>query len=235
MRNFRVAPGQTTIPGRGTGLGERANGLSLKKTAPECRDLILWEDGTVAAGVRPIGAGYAVHLGLEFCHRNIWWDGREATKSLFRHVLDWRGVEQLPARVEDGLILRHTVSNNGLYDLYVMWNTSDKYDVATDLVFAPGMTPAYRLDVRTGKQVPLTKDDAGWRLRGLSIPPLEMQMYLTPRGKIASAPFAWFTLQRNWWRGTKEARPLRPFERKYALDLTEDWAFTPLEGIPFAS
>jgi hypothetical protein len=59
-----------------------------------------------------------------------------------------------------------------------------------------------------------------------------MKVYMTPRGKIASAPLAWLNLQPNWSRGTRKPpdRKLPEIRQDHSLDLTEDWAFRPLDG-----
>ena len=69
-----------------------ANGLSLEKVAPECRDLIKWNDGTTAAGIRPLGRGYVIDMGVVF--------GRHGSSPLMKKLLEdiaqWRGVTQRP-------------------------------------------------------------------------------------------------------------------------------------------
>lgn len=56
------------------------------------------------------------------------------------------------------------------------------------------------------------------------------KVYLTPRNALARAPQEWFTLQRNWWRGTTKptGRPLPPPAHKFSVDLSADWSFMPL-------
>ncbi len=45
---------------------EHSAGLSMKKTDPACEDLLQWDDGSVAAGVRTLGKGPGLQPGLEF-------------------------------------------------------------------------------------------------------------------------------------------------------------------------
>lgn len=40
-------------------------GLRLKKRAEDAQDLLLWEDGTVAVGMRKLGKGYIVNFGYK--------------------------------------------------------------------------------------------------------------------------------------------------------------------------
>ena len=42
---------------------ESSAGLSLRKIDPACEDLLQWDDGAVAAGVRRLGKGMVFHLG----------------------------------------------------------------------------------------------------------------------------------------------------------------------------
>ena len=52
------------------------------------------------------------------------------------------------------------------------------------------------------------------------------------RGRLADAPTEWFTLQRGWWRGTADTgTAIPPYIAKLAVNLTEDWAFKPREGL----
>jgi hypothetical protein len=51
MRIVSPTPGQDVLSAGGW-KATPANGLSLREVAPECRDFLTWEDGSVAAGVR---------------------------------------------------------------------------------------------------------------------------------------------------------------------------------------
>lgn len=208
-----IAPGQevfTTNIVRFNGLG---HGLSLEKVAPDCRDLLVWDDGTVAAGMRQLGKGWIVQLGPH---------SRDTSTLLA--LLAWRGVQPHPARLSTNqtpagpVMLRHWLSNNGLYDVWTLWNQDAQKSITTDLVFGKGAMPVPCIEIGNARP-------AG--PNGIVLQPLQTRIFLTPRESFARAGLDWFELQRSWWRGTKapasKALPEPPHQR--SLDLSESWAW----------
>jgi len=201
-------------------------GLRMKKVADDAQDLLMWKDGTVAAGVRKIGEGQIIQLGARA--NGAVWLGLD-TKA-FQRILDWRGVTKIPAHITDpallkDLIMRHYVSNNGLYDVWVIFNQSDKTPAKATIQFDnAALTEALELENNTF--VPITDG----KLTDLAFDPLQTRLFLTPRNQIALAPLRWFELQRNWWRGTTPPpdKELPAPPHKFSLDLGADWAFRPL-------
>ena len=197
---------------------ENGAGLSLKKIDPACEDLLLWQDGSVAAGVRRLGKGMVFHLGAN-------------SLVLPFQVLEWLQVKKTPIASSDKAITtRHYVSNNGLYDIWLMWNTKGE-PVTSTFTFREGCRPASLRDANTGKAVALESDARGVRLAKVAFTAWETHGYLSPRGRIATAPVDWFALQRQWWSGTADPGPPIPaFRSKVCLNLTEDWAYKILDG-----
>ena len=240
------APGQTLFTTETWKHTEQANGLTLQKVAPDAQDLLLWEDGSVAVGMRPLGKGYIVQVGAKFSHAKMFDRVNEpggpnlaveAVTTLYATLLDWRGVRRLPGSVrsERGVVLmRHYVSNNGLHDVWVLWNQDRERPATVDLTFAAGLHPVSATEVRTGESVPIHRADAGDRLTDLTLAPLESRMFLTPRGRIETAGLDWLRLQRGWWQGTTppSAKRLPTPEQlqTHTLALTEGWAFRPVDG-----
>jgi hypothetical protein len=224
---LRFAPGQTVFAPEQLDVAHaQANGLKLEPRDPDCRNIILWEDGTVAAGIRPLGRGCVVNLGLKFCRDPLWDGGTELTQRLFEGLFHWAKLRRVPAAA-GGVLLRHYVSNNGLYDFWTLWNRDAKKEVKTQLVFAAETSPAECVDVKTGLAVPLSRPDEGPATVGpLRIAPLEMRMFRTPREEIARAPWAWYALQTRWWRGTTapSPAPLKLADTAHVVDLSRDWA-----------
>lgn len=201
-----------------------ANGLSLEQVAPECRDLVRWQDGAVAAGMRPLGRGMVVHLGLKFSGagggggNEVRWLGR---------LLDWAKVPRLGAQATDAM-LRHSVANNGLWDQWTVFNADRKRTVETALRF--DHRPAGCRDLLDGSEVALRDDGTGAALDGLRLGPCETRSWLTPRGHIADAALAWFDLQRSWWRASVAPQRI-PQAYDYSdrvLELEDGWACKPL-------
>ena len=82
-----------------------------RRPTPSCQDVALWEDGTVAAGARKLGKGMVIDFGMFDSLR------------LITQALDKMGIRHVPGHVtDDKVIMRHFVSNNGLYDVWTMWN-----------------------------------------------------------------------------------------------------------------
>ncbi|MDD5199075.1 MAG: hypothetical protein PHC88_04670 [Terrimicrobiaceae bacterium] len=223
--------------------GVRANGLHLEKIAPEAQNLLLWSDGSVAAGMRPLGKGFIVELGAKFTGAKIFDRVEPGANSpetiqlreMLSALLDWRGVKPEAGHLSpenEQVWLRPAVTNNGLYDTWTLFNWSHDASQTVSIVLEKGKNPSFAIDMRGGKEFPVTASPDGARLDNITLDPLETQVFLTPRGRITRAPAAWFDLQRKWWRGTTKpaARPLpAPFQR-HADDLTDDWKFQTLEG-----
>jgi len=195
-------------------------GMSLHKEKSECQDLLLWKDGTTAIGMRPLGKGYVIDLAAPL----------NAPQTL-KDIVAWAGIATVPATA-DGVLMRNFVSNNGLYDVWAMWNQKDA-SVTTNLVFRNGLKPAAAIDVKTGAPVGVQVSGSGAIIEGISFEPWQTRVFLTPRSEIAQAPARWFELQRSWWKGTADPGPPLPlFKSKLSLPLTDNWAFKPLDSVP---
>ncbi len=195
-------------------------GMALEKVAPDGVDLLQWSSGGVAAGMRPLGKGYVIDLGCRV--------SREMTGQMFAEIFKWQNVAPIPAHVEpasDKEKFRHFVSNNGLYDVWVIWNIDKAQPLAIDLVFSDTLNPTWGYVVKDGSKIAIDKQ----RL-SLKIPPGETAFYLTPRSDIAAASTEWFTMQRSWWQGTAAPTmaPLPTAPHKWSVDLSDDWAFKPV-------
>lgn len=246
-RNLTPAPGQEVFPASAWKGMPMANGLSLAKEAPDCIDLLRWPDGSVGVGMRPLGKGFIVNVGAKFVYDNIVRGDTIATTKMFTRLLDYFHVARVPATIagidnapfattvpggvpppekhSKPMMFRHFLSNNGLYDVWVLWN-STKQPETIALTLDPSLKATWAIDVKTGTKVPV---DA---FKRLAFEPLETKCFLTPRNDITQAPADWFVLQRNWWRGVAkpEMKPLKPFTPKLALDLSDDWAFMPVKN-----
>jgi hypothetical protein len=149
-----------------------------------------------------------------------------ATGKLFEQILDWRHVARVPGQLvpqsEDGL-LRHFVSNSGLYDVWVMWNQSADRELDTTLhVTVP--QPKWAMNLLNGTRMTMSGPDLPVHLAAF-----ETAIYLTPRVQVADAPQQWFELQRRWWSGVGDpGKPFPPVDQKLTRNLTLDWDFAPL-------
>lgn len=234
-RRIKPAPGQSIITDH---LGKAdVYGLSLKRTASNAQDILLWNDKTVAAGIRPIGKGYLVTIACRFSElrmhdrvSDIQKNQTDPLTVLLKAILSWRGIQ--PNSVEFGpnnssVILRHFLSNNGLYDVWVLFNQNGTNTASGEMTFRDGSVPTWGTNVRTGDTMAISNGKLP-----LTLAPLETQAYLTPRDQITSAPGEWFALQRNWWQGTVSppASSLPSIPSRISLDLGQDWSFKPLSA-----
>ena len=219
-RGLHFAPGQKVFHGDVPQwrYAQHSEGLSLKKIDPACQDLLVWDDGAVAAGVRRLGKGMVFNLGAN-------------SQVLPFQVLEWLQVKKVPiASSNKAVMTRHFVSNNGLYDVWVMWNTEGKA-ATSDFTFREGCRPAELRDVNTGRSVRLQNGAGVTRLANVAFGAWETHGFLSPRGRIDRAAAEWFALQRDWWSGTADpGTPVKPFKSRSCLDLTDDWAYKILDG-----
>ena len=139
--------------------GVAANGLHLQKVASDTQDLLLWKDGSVAAGVRPLGKGYIVELGCKFTATGISDriepkgenDESRHLRALVMALLDWRKVTPEPAHLTTDnpeVLFRHGVTNNGVYDTWTMWNQSEDKPQTVSVAFVDNKSPAFSIDMR---------------------------------------------------------------------------------------
>jgi hypothetical protein len=151
-----------------------------------------------------------------------------ATGQLFGQILDSCGVERVPGQLapasEDAL-LRHYVSNSGLYDVWVIWNQSPTKPVSTSITLQ-GIHAPWALNLLDGKRTDLHVQTIPVQLDAL-----DSAIYITPRDQTAAAQ-DWFDLQRRWWQGTEDTgKPIPAVPDKLVDDLTSDWAFSPSDAI----
>ena len=234
------APGQDIFPQDDWNGETKPNGLTLQKVAPECRELMLWRNGGVAIGIRPLGKGFIVDVGVKFSAARMAdrWEGKPSagelmTAKLFTSLLDAFHIQRLPATLSDAfspVLWKHYVSNNGLYDVWNLWNRDSVAAQTASLLFEKGLNPAWCLELKnTPDAVPIAQAGGGSKLENLRFEPGETRIFLTPCRHPEFASAEWFDLQRNWWRGTAPIRKnLPPFSPRMTLDLYGSWAFRPL-------
>ncbi|MGE9289393.1 MAG: hypothetical protein ACQKBT_00295, partial [Puniceicoccales bacterium] len=243
---MRPAPGSDVF--QGDWESSRANGLFLEAIVPEAKPLMLWDNGQVAVGVRPLGKGQIIQVGCKFTGEKMAdrlepnprrdepdIDSRsEPAKALTRflgQLMNWLKVSPVPMVWEPGnyfVKLRHFESNNGLYDVWIAWNQSPKVSAEGAIVLS-GLenNPDWALDLLAGQEIAVENG----RIPVL-LEPMETRAYLTPKNQLCRAPAEWLDLQRKWWRAPVDLRydKLEPVSWLDARDLTEDWAFQALTG-----
>jgi hypothetical protein len=229
-QTLQPAPNQDVFTGDWS--ARKANGLTLEKVAPDVKDLMLWKDGTVAVGMRPLGKGFIIQVGCHFGHTTI--TNRlettpdadaQALIDLLDQLMQSLHIARIPAKFENGapaISFRHFITNNGLFDVWVTWNRSLTDPIDGNLVLGDEFTPAWAIEVHNGESLPV----ANHRL-AVKLLPLETRAFLTPRKTLASAPADWFELQRNWWAGSTPPpdHPLPPPPHQFSVDLRDGWDF----------
>jgi hypothetical protein len=241
---FDLVPGQTLFPADFDPHLKNGSGLHLRKALPDCQDLLTWTaDGSIAAGLRPIGKGLIIDMGVHT--DSVGWGDSRTMTTLFDAVLDHAKIPRDPISLQNvaldpsvlshdadtrSLFFRHYLSNNGLYDVSTFWNHNAN-PLLADLTFPPD-GPASAVVVKTGDSVPLVAGDNGAKVLKIALKPNESESYLTPRPHLENAARAWFDLQREWWKGASPPPPDRlPSAadlHKETVPLADDWTFKTL-------
>ena len=224
-----AAKGQTILTGDEWTTPWRAGGAALKKQAPDCVDLLFYNDGSTAVGMRPLGKGWVIHTGLQ--------NDAPRIASLITAIAEHFGAaERVPVTASpwpNGLHLRHYVSNTGLHDIFVLFNEGAPR-MRVDLVFKGGFHPPSLTDLLTKEALPITRQPSGDTVQGVTLDSCQTRMFLAPRSDINGSPLEWLTLQRGWWQGTKKppAKPLPTAKelQRHMLDLSDDWAWKRVDG-----
>jgi hypothetical protein len=232
---LRAAPGQRVFTDHDWLASVRGSGASLRRVAADVQDLLLWEDGTVAAGMRRLGKGRVIHLG---CHFEELMDRNPAPNvtALLAAVMDFLGVERVPAQVSnpDSVVLRHFIGNSGLHDVFVLYNDTAN-PVTSDVVFTGSEPPHVLTELNSTATTPVTTVDGKPGVYGLNLGPWGMRVFLSPRTDVAGSALEWLTVQRNWWAGTASPSAV-PFPtpeqmRRNSVDFTAGWAFLPVDDL----
>jgi len=233
---LKLAPHQPVFQSKAWDAGVRGCGLSLRRVAPDAQDLMLWEDGSVAAGLRPLGSGRVIHLGVTFEALG----DRTASPlltALLGQIIDHLAVARVPARAPK-VMLRHYISNNGIYDLWMLFNESDS-PVTTDFTFIGHDPPQKLFEAKTAEwtRVSLQQNIPG--IYGLTLNPMETRLFQSSRARFERAPLEWLHVQRDWWAGTTPAPatrlPTPAHDQQHSIDLSDDWAFQGIDGLSEAA
>ena len=225
-----AAKGQTILTGDIWTTPWRGGGNALKKQAADCIDLLIYNDGTTAVGMRPLGKGWIIHTGLQN-------DGGRIASLITAIARHFGAAEPVPIGASpspNGLRLRHYVSNTGLHDIFVLFNEGQP-PMKFDLVFGQGFHPTEVTDLITRESLPLTRQKAGDTIQGVTLDSCQTRMFLSPRADVTASPLEWLTLQRGWWQGTQKppAKPLPTTQQlqEHVLDLSDDWAWKRVDNL----
>ncbi len=196
---------------------QNGDGVKLKSIASDTTPLLRWRDGSVAAGMRKLGKGWVITFGL----RTPTWYAN--TYQLLTALLRWAEARPLELVAEAPLIPRHYLSNNGLYDIWVLWNSDLKKSVPYRFHFRR-QQPGKLTDLLSGRPGDLSGE----------LPPLEFKVLTSPRTDPARAARRWFLLQCGRWQGA-EKPPVTVNDRKYdytrnTLSLNGDWEVRELDA-----
>ncbi len=190
-RNIRLAPDQKVFEEDWTRFlaGKGLDGLKLEKIDPDATDIAYWEDGSVAIGMRKIGKGYILQVGCRFGERGIGHSlglnksGKieqtniAALAAMVEGILKWQGVKPDPVAWTPGnitVIPKHFISNNGLYDIWVVFNQSADQTIGGALEFDSTITAEWAIDIQNGQRQKVT----GRRI-SVTLPPEETRAFLT--------------------------------------------------------
>jgi len=247
---YRRPVGENGQLGLSTGAGPgnlAGNGLGLKPGTPDVQPLMRWkQDHSLAVGLRRLGKGRVFIVGLKFFNDRPW-SGAPALQAKFvNDILAYCGYRnQDDARVDSHLISgqtkdhdaplgRHLMSNNGLYDVYLVCNQGQ--DAKTMTLSLPRRAVAWAWDVAARRAVTPTAEHGRMNYSLAGMAPDELRAVLVPRGDICRAPAEWLKLQSTWWRGgDAPGKVLTPDRYDDVVDLSDGWTLTPMRDDRFAA
>jgi len=221
----KTVPGQAVFTDSAWSNNYSGAGMKLAKISPECQDLMLWPDGSVAAGLRPLGKGFVVDLGVRFHQGTLLWGGGDATNLVLNEIVKWqhKGVEHASARRCRVVPFE---SNNGLYDVYMVWATGLDEPRQLPLHISGANAPSTVRDYMNGNILTAQHKGNDTMYDGMPLAPRDTRAYLAMKDQIVSAPLQWLKLQRLWWAGatTPPPAPPEPPHSLTHMDLSSDWA-----------
>ncbi len=166
----------------------KGDGARLDLLAEDVQTLYRWADGTPAVTLRPYGKGYVITFGMRLLPSS-----ENHVRMLLCDVLSWAKVKPLLIDAPQQFHPKHYVANNGLSDIFVLWNNSNEKKPYA-FTFRDG-EPRALTDVITGKPV----GNAG------ELGPLDFLMVSAPRKDLADATEIWTHIQCGYWQGTEKS------------------------------
>ncbi len=213
---FSFAPGQKIFQVNVLEAPFLADGVKLKSVGQGTETLATWADGSTAIGMRRLGKGMVITFGTRLLA------SKENSRKLLCDILRQAGITPLGLVAEAPLYPRHFVSNNGLYDVWVLWNSDEKKAVPYTFKFRDGKERVLT-DVLTGKPGAITGE----------IPPLEFKAFTSPRNPEA-ATAEWFNVQYNYWQGTEKPpvtlRDATTAHTENTLNLDGEWEIRTIDA-----
>jgi len=229
--------------------GIYGNGIGLVPREPGCEVLMRWvHDGSVAVGRRKLGKGQVIAVGVKFFNDRYWWGNRAHQDKFVNDILHYCNIHSERRAWANGTLIsgstaihdapagRRFLSNNGLYEVYLLCNHAEKQKDMRLSVSAGRTAPPWAFDVQTGQSLNSEAKEERVVFEPVALEPLELRGLLVPRMKVAAAPWQWLRLQCRWWRGGDAAgKVLNADEWPNVENLTPDWAFAPAEGVDLAA
>jgi len=186
-------------------------GIVLSSEDPESKALALWEDGSIAVGMRTIGKGRVIVLGASF-----WRDGQDingrwvpyGTNVFFDRLLTDLGVSKEADASSNRVWVRKTTTKNGLQDWLIAINANERgnnaenAEVTSDLSLKVDSVPDSVIDMVTGAPVDFKTRPGGW----VDIPSVKFAKYDTRifavnrAGTVADAIPAWWAEKLKYWK-----------------------------------
>ncbi len=155
-------------------------GVVLRPEQPGTKALALWEDGSIAVGMREFGKGRVIVLGASF-----WRDGQDingrwvpnGVNAFFDRLLPDLGVNKDIDASSNKIWVRKVTTKNGLQNWLIATNANerDNNDVTSDLSLKVDSTPDVVLDMVSGKAVEFKSRPGVW----IGIPSVQSGKYET--------------------------------------------------------
>ena len=225
--NAKVAiPAGNTLLKRLAGRTFNGSGLAFDpaNVAPE-HVLARWEDGAIAAAVRPLGRGRLVLLGSSFWHSasDRTADGVALAGSIqtlfLTDLFASAGVSKEADMDGDDIWLRRFVTKNGLQDWLMAYNDGRGPARDLTLTFPLARRPGRVLDMVTGESLKFTFENGAVRVPGLGLDPSQIRIIGVERGSFPGAMDHWFAEKQRYESRPAPATKSRPLPSPAARDV----------------
>ncbi len=187
------------------------SGVVLHPEQPGTKALALWEDGSIAVGLREFGKGRVIVLGASF-----WRDGQDingrwvpnGVNAFFDRILPDLGVNKDTDASSNKIWVRKVTTKNGLQNWLIATNANerDNSDVTSDLSFKVDSTPDSVIDMISGDTIEFKTKPGGW----IDIPSVNFGKYGTRifavrrANTVADAIPVWWAEKLKYWSKSSE-------------------------------
>lgn len=191
--------------------------VALEPGTADCVPLALWEDGTVAAGMRKLGKGRVVVLGSTF------WVARSdragngygtvgALQTRFlRDLFAGLGVVRQADTSSPAVWIRPVETKNGLQDWFVLWNSERQTQSGVTVTFPYPGKPARVFDEESGKPEPFSYNSGIVKVAPMDFEGNGLRVLGVDRPDVGEAVSHWFGIKAKFETAPQRTIPIAPY------------------------